>query len=69
MRTVEEIRMKMSTSGFLEPAVEGTKVTYIKEYEMPYSVLGKFVDKVKYSRDVEKFMDAMLVNLKNTPET
>ena len=68
MRTVKESKLNMTTIGLLEPTATGTKVTYTDQYEVPYSVLGKFVDKVKYSKDTEKFMEGMLGKLKNTLE-
>lgn len=39
MRTVEKSKLNMTTTGMLEPTTVGTKVTYIEEYEVPYSVL------------------------------
>src|SRR4030067_987644 len=64
MRTVEGSKLKMGVTGLLEPTAKGTKVTYIEENEGPYSVLGKLVDKLKYSKETEKFMEELLGNLK-----
>jgi hypothetical protein len=38
------------------------------EYEVPYSVLGKLVDKLKVSKDMEKSMNKMLENMKKALE-
>jgi uncharacterized protein YndB with AHSA1/START domain len=68
MQTTEDSKLNMKVTGLFEPTTEGTKLTYIDEYEVPYSVLGKLVDKVKYSKDTAKFMEGMLENLKQTLE-
>jgi uncharacterized protein YndB with AHSA1/START domain len=68
MRTAKDSKLNMTVTGLFEPTTEGTKLTYIDEYEVPYSLLGKLVDKVKYSKDTEKFMEGMLENLKQTLE-
>ena len=69
MRTVEGSKMKMGVTGLLEPTATGTKVTYIEEYEVPYSVLGKLIDKLSIRKNTENFMDAMMANLKKAIET
>jgi aldehyde:ferredoxin oxidoreductase len=33
---------------------KGTKLTVTSDYEVPYSILGKIVDKIKVHRDIEK---------------
>ena len=68
MRTVKDSKLNMTITGLFEPTTEGTKLTYIDEYEVPYSLLGKLVDKMKYSKETEKFMEGMLENLKQTLE-
>jgi uncharacterized protein YndB with AHSA1/START domain len=68
MRTAKDSKLNMTVTGLFEPTTEGTKLTYIDEYEVPYSLLGKLVDKVKYSKNTEKFMEGMLENLKQTLE-
>ena len=68
MRTAKDSKLNMTVTGLFEPTTEGTKLTYIDEYEVPYSLLGKLVDKVKYSKDTGKFIEGMLENLKQTLE-
>jgi hypothetical protein len=38
------------------------------DYEVPYSVLGKVVDKLKVSKDLDKVMDKMVENIKKALE-
>ncbi len=50
-------------------AVDGcTELTYAISYELPYSILGKIIDKLKASRDIEKGMARALQNLKSLME-
>jgi hypothetical protein len=57
-----------SDSMILEPIKNGTKATYITEYDVPYSVIGKLIDKVKISKDMENMHVKMLENLKQKLE-
>jgi hypothetical protein len=52
----------------LEPVDEGTKVTYSINYELPYSIFGTLIDKLKMSKELEKGMPEALQNLKNQVE-
>jgi uncharacterized protein YndB with AHSA1/START domain len=52
----------------LEPAGAGTKTTYITQYNVPYSVFGKIIDKVKIRKDMEAMHVKMLENLKRIIE-
>jgi len=56
---------KMETTDLFEPTEKGTKWTVIMEYELPYSLLGKIVDKLKARKDAEKSMD---YSMKKTKE-
>jgi len=38
------------------------------DYELPYSVLGKLVDKLKVGKDMEKNMGAMMEKVKKALE-
>jgi uncharacterized membrane protein len=69
MKTVEGSKMKMGVTGLLEPIAKGTKVTYVEEYEVPYSVFGKLLDTLILRKDTEKFMDEMMENLKKALES
>jgi hypothetical protein len=58
----------VSDSLILEPTANGTKVMYVTEYDVPYSVFGKLIDKVKISKDMENMHVKMLENLKTAVE-
>ena len=53
-RTVGASKFKMTGSYVLEPTAKGTKLTFSVDYELPYSVLGKLVDKLKVGKEMEK---------------
>ncbi|UCE29234.1 MAG: hypothetical protein JSV85_00380 [Candidatus Bathyarchaeota archaeon] len=56
--STEEIAMKkMLMTDTFEPTDGGTKWTLILEYELPYSLLGKLIDKLKFRKDIEKGSD------------
>ncbi len=55
-------------STILEPIEEGTKVTFITDYELPYSILGKIIDKLFIHRESEKGVEKSLEKLKNILE-
>ena len=48
---------KMSSSMTFSPTKDGTKVTFVMNYDLPYSVLGKIIDKLGVSREVSKSID------------
>ena len=54
MRTIGASKFKMNSSYTFEPTAKGTKLTSNMEYELPYSVLGKLVDKIRVGKDIEK---------------
>ena len=68
MRTIGASKIKMTSSFALEPTAKGTTVTFSEDYELPYSVLGKLVDKVKVGKDMEKNITKMLENVKKALE-
>ena len=67
-RTIGASKFKMTSSETLEPTTKGTKFTFSMEYGVPYSILGKLVDKLKVSKDMEKNMSKMLENIKKAHE-
>lgn len=46
----------------------GTEIKYELLYELPYSILGKIIDKLKASKDIENGMQVALQNLKHLAE-
>jgi carbon monoxide dehydrogenase subunit G len=68
MRTIGASRFKMQASNILEPTAKGTKVTRTFDYELPYSILGKIVDKLKVGKDMEKSTEKQLRDVKKALE-
>jgi len=52
----------------LEPIEEGTKLTYAVEYEMPWGVFGKFIEKLFSKRMGERDIEKSLEKLKSILE-
>ena len=66
--TIGASKAKMTGSWNLEPTAKGTKVTQSMDYEVPYSVLGKVIDKLKVSKDLDKVMGKLMENVKKALE-
>jgi carbon monoxide dehydrogenase subunit G len=67
--TVKGSKLKMKQTCAVEPTANGTKLTYNAEYTMPYSILGKIIDKLKVQKDIEKSIDRQLMDGKKALET
>ena len=52
----------------LEPTDEGTKLTYVVEYEMPWGIFGKFIEKLFAKRLGERGVEKSLEKLKSILE-
>ncbi len=52
----------------IQPNEKGSSVTWSNEYELPYSYLGKLMDKLKARKQFEEGMDESIKNLKNRLE-
>ena len=59
---------KFEITHLFEPTEEGTKLTVIQEYELPDSLLGKIMDKLKVHKDIEKIMGHTLKKTKELLE-
>jgi len=59
---------KYEGTDLFEPTEKGTKWTAILEYELPYSLLGKVIDKLKVRKDIEKSMDYSTKKMKELIE-
>jgi hypothetical protein len=68
-RSVGGSKTKMALSLELEPAAKVTKLTSASEYEVPYSIVGKLVDKLKIQKDIEKNTAKILEYIKKAIET
>lgn len=49
--------MKNNCNWLLEPIETGTKVTLVMDYELPYSIIGKIIDKLKVEKEFTKQVD------------
>jgi hypothetical protein len=56
-------------SNILKPITGGTELTIVANYDMPYSFLGKIIDKLKVSKDMEKTIESANQYLKNLLES
>jgi len=56
------------TTYTLEPVEAETKFTYVGDYEMPWGIFGKFLDKLFIHRWAEKALGRELENLKSILE-
>ena len=56
--------LKNKGSFSLEPLDDGTRVTFEMNYELPYSILGKIIDRLKVRKDMEEDVSKGLENLK-----
>jgi carbon monoxide dehydrogenase subunit G len=69
MRTKGASTFKTIVSKFIEPTAKGTKLTFINDYELPYSILGKIVDKLTIHKKLEKNMERYQTNMKKALES
>jgi ligand-binding SRPBCC domain-containing protein len=59
---------RMITTDTFEPTDGGAKWTNIVEYELPYSLLGKLVDKANFRKAIEKSSDYYMKKTKELIE-
>lgn len=52
----------------LSPVEAGTKVTFLMDYDLPYSFLGKLVDKLRVSKQMDKEFKIGMEKLKEIAE-
>jgi carbon monoxide dehydrogenase subunit G len=69
MHTIGASKLKMQGSYTLEATAKGTKLITIYDYELPYSILGKIVDKLKVSKDMGKSLEKQMGIMKKALET
>jgi len=69
LHTIGTSKFKATVSSTLEPTAKGTKLTNTMEYELPYSILGKIVDKLRVGKDLEKSAEKQLSCMKKALET
>ena len=59
--------LNVLVTSTLEPVRQGTKFTYVYDYEMPWGILGKILEKLLIS-DLKKESEGSLENLKSILE-
>lgn len=52
----------------LKPTEAGTELTLVMDYDLPYSILGRIIDKLLVSRDMDSGFERGLEKLKNMLE-
>lgn len=60
--------MKGSWVTTLSPTKTGTKMTEVVEYELPYSVLGKLLDKLRFRQILDNSFKVGFKKLKDMME-
>ncbi len=60
--------MTIIYNAFLNPTKTGTKLTTSFDYELPYSVLGKLIDKLRVHKAMEIEADKALRKMKEVAE-
>ena len=66
--TVGASKLKLKQTCAVEPTAKGTKLTYIADYTLPYSILGKIIDKLKVQKDMEKSIERQTMDMKKALE-
>ena len=66
--TVGASKLKLKQTCAFEPTANGTKVTFIADYTLPYSILGKIIDKLKVQKDLEKSIERQAMDMKKALE-
>ena len=61
-------KTKLAAHWTYEPTAKGTKLTIDTEYEVPYSILGKIIDKLSIKKAMDKNTTTMLENIKKALE-
>jgi uncharacterized membrane protein len=52
----------------LSPIETGIKATFIMDYDLPYSILGKIIDKIRVSKDIDQSCKRGLEKLREISE-
>ncbi len=60
--------MKAVGSLTLEPIEVGTRATFVVDYELPYSVIGQLMDKLRVSKEMNKMVEDAMLKLKEVNE-
>jgi len=60
--------LTMSSSTTLSPIKDGTKATFVMDYNLPYSILGKIIDRLWVRREIDKSVERSMKKLKENGE-
>jgi len=52
----------------VKPTAAGSEFRMVIQYELPYSILGRIIDKLKVSKEMEESVERSLGNLKKLVE-
>ncbi|MCW4030217.1 MAG: SRPBCC family protein [Candidatus Bathyarchaeota archaeon] len=66
--TAPDSKQKLINVYSIEPVGEGVRLSHGGEYELPYSVFGKIVDKLSVSKEVDKEVTLELEYIKKAVE-
>jgi len=55
-------------SNILKPTEAGTELTMMIDYQLPYSLLGKIIDKLRVRKSIERNIETALENIKSIVE-
>ena len=66
--SIRASKLDLKTWWTLEPTAKGTKVTHGGDYKLPYSILGKILDKLWTRRNMEKTIEKILEEMKKALE-
>ena len=66
--TIGDSKFKGTVTITLEPITKGTRLNYLMDYKMPYSVIGKLIDKVSVHKKMEAGISNALENGKKAIE-
>lgn len=67
--TIGGSKFKGTASFTLEPIARRTRLNYSMDYKMPYSLIGKLIDKVSVHKKMEEGISNALENGKKALET
>ena len=68
MHTIGKSKMKVNIKYVFEPTAMGTKLIKTTEYELPYSIVGKIIDKISVHKEMEKMDEKLLRDAKKALE-
>ena len=64
----KRVRKGAKGSWTMKPTEAGTQLTYVSEYEVPYSILGKIIERLIFRGRFEKQVDGWMENIKSLVE-